>query len=303
MENYSILEKPVYINPFTDFGFKKLFGTEVNKEFLKDFLNSILHDLEGEIVEISYATQEQLGITDESRRAIFDIYCTNERGEHFIVEMQKTQQKYFKERSLFYSTFPLQRQALKGKEWDFNLKAVYLVAILDFVFDDDEYPEKYRHVVKLKELETNKIWYEKLTFLYLEMPKFNKDISELKENDDKWLYVLKNMPILDKYPVSLQNKIFEKFFEVAQIAKLNFEEVFNYEMSLSGYRDYKNSIDFAAEKAKDKARAEGLAEGLAEGKHKKAIETAINLMKLGILTNDQISQATGLSIDEIENIL
>jgi len=155
--------KEKYINPFTDYGFKRLFGEEPNKDLLLDFLNELLKDKEGEIIEISYLPNEKLPITIGDRRAIYDLYCKNAKGEYFIVEMQKAEQKYFKDRMLFYSTFPIQEQARnKDKNWNFELKHVYAIGILDFEFKEDEdYPEKYKYEAKLFETETKKEFYKK----------------------------------------------------------------------------------------------------------------------------------------------
>ncbi len=123
-----------YLNPFTDYGFKKLFGEPVNKNLLLDFLNELLREEQGEITDLTYLKNEHLGSSEVDRKAIFDLYCENERGEKFIVELQKTKQNFFKDRSLYYATFPIQEQAERG-DWNYQLKAVYTVAILDFVFD------------------------------------------------------------------------------------------------------------------------------------------------------------------------
>ena len=88
-----------YINPFTDFGFKKLFGEEPNKDLLLDFLNELLKDKEGKIKNLTYLKSEHLGAGEPDRKAIFDLYCENEEGEKFIVELQKTKQKFFKDRA------------------------------------------------------------------------------------------------------------------------------------------------------------------------------------------------------------
>jgi hypothetical protein len=198
MDMNEFVEK--YINPFTDYGFKRLFGEEPNKDLLLDFLNTLLRDEQGEIVELTYLKNEVLGHSGLDRKAVFDLYCTNDKGEKFIVKLQKTKQKFFKDRTLYYSTFPIREQAIKGSEWNFELKKVYLVAILDFVFEDDESePEKYRYNVKLSDIETHKVFYDKLTFIYLEMPKFNKTIDELENRFEKWMYVLKNLPNRGSY--------------------------------------------------------------------------------------------------------
>lgn len=222
-----------YVNPFTDFGFKRIFGEEPNKDLLLDFLNELLRDEQGEIVDLTYLKNENLGAAELDRRAIFDLYCENEKGEKFIVELQKTKQNFFKDRTVYYSTFPIREQAKKAN-WNYELNAVYTIAILDFVFDEDkDEPDKYRYDVKLTDIETKKIFYDKLTFIYLEMPKFNKSINELETRFDKWLYVIKNLNRLQNIPEKLQEKIFEKLFEVAEISKFNQKQILSYEDSLN----------------------------------------------------------------------
>ena len=246
-----IIEK--YINPFTDFGFKKLFGEEPNKDLLLDFLNSLLPDQK--ITDLTYKRVDRLGTTEEHRKAIFDLFCENDKGEKFIVELQKVKQKYFKDRSLYYSTFPIQEQAVRGSDWDFQLKAVYFVGILDFVFDDMDRDKTVVTEAKLMDTKKNEVFYEKLTFMYLQMPNFNKQESELQNHFEKWLFVLRYLSKLQDRPRALQEKIFEKLFTIAEIAKFKPEERLDYEESVKGYRDTKNSIETAKEeKAIDIAR-------------------------------------------------
>jgi len=277
--------KDRYISPFTDFGFKKLFGSEPNKDILIDFLNELLRKDEGEIVAITYLSKEQLGRRVDERKAIFDIYCENEKGEKFIVEIQKAKQNYFKDRSIYYSTFPIQQQAEKGK-WDFDLKSVYTIGILDFVFDEDkDNKEVYHHEVKLFDKQTQKVFYDKLTYVYLEMPKFTKTEDDLKTHFDKWLFVLKNLEDLTKRPSKLQEKVFGKLFQQAEIANYSDDEYAEYEDSLKVYRDLKNSIDTA----------------FAEGKEEGVLDTARNMKKEGI-NIQKIAKITGLSINDIEKL-
>lgn len=277
-----------YINPFTDFGFKRIFGEEANKDLLIDFLNQLLSAEEGKIKSIKYMNTEKLGASLYERKAVFDIYCENERGEKFIVELQKAKQKFFKDRSLFYSTFPIREQAEKG-DWDFKLKKVYLIAILDFEFDEDkEEKDKFIYNVKLSDIETKKVFYDKLTFLYIAMPKFKKSLDEVETHFEKWLYLLKNLNFFEKIPPKIKEKIFKKLFIQAEIAKLTADEQKDYEESLKNYRDLKNVIDTAKE--------ESFNEGKLEGK----LEIAKNL--LDILDDETISQKTGLSIEEIKKL-
>jgi len=274
-----------YINPFTDFGFKKLFGTEVNKDLLIDFLNELIHHGEGKITEVKYLNTEQLGRTEYDRKAVFDIFCQTETGEKFIVEMQKSKHDFFKERSVFYASFPIREQAVKG-EWNYDLKAVYMIGVLDFKFNDNKDDSDYYHSeIKLMDTMKKTVFYDKLTFIYLEMPKFNKSVEELETHFDKWLYVLKHLPRLQELPHKLQERIFKKICKVAEIAKMTTKEMAEYDQSLKVYRDLYSSITTAKN------------EGIALGK----IETALKMLEDGMPV-DVICKYTGLSREQIEQL-
>ncbi len=282
-----------YINPFTDFGFKKLFGTELNKPLLISFLNQLLPQ-HHKIKKLSYLKTENLGSDEFDRRAVFDLYCISQTGERFIVETQKARQKYFKDRSIFYTTFPIQEQAQKG-DWDFKLNPVYLVAILDFSFDEER-KEKFFHRVELKDDE-NRIFYDKLNFIFLEMPKFKKGEEDLETIFDKWLYVLKHLSGFQKRPPKLKERVFERLFKAAEIAKYTKEEAMQYEESLKQYRDFNNVINTAIEEGKIQGKMQGKIEGKVEGK----IEVAQNALKKGLPVN-LIAELTGLSEKDIARL-
>ncbi|MDX2304832.1 MAG: Rpn family recombination-promoting nuclease/putative transposase [Microscillaceae bacterium] len=280
--------KEKYINPFTDFGFKKIFGEEANKDLLLDFLNELLKD-KVKITDLVFLKTENLGAHEADRKAVYDLYCQNEKGEKFIVELQKAKQKFFKDRSLYYATFAIQEQAQKG-EWDYQLQGVYTISIMDFKFDfvlEDE--KKMRHDVQLIELETKRVFYDKLLFIYLEMPKFTKTLDELETHYDKWFFLLQNLPKLDRIPDKLKDKIFLKLFEVAEIAKYDEKERVAYQDSLKYYRDLKNVIDTAVEEA------------VLEAVDNKVIEIAKNSIRAG-LNNEMIIQITGLTYAQIESL-
>ena len=273
-----------YINPYTDFGFKKLFGTELNKDLLISFLNA-LFDGKQVITDVRYMNSEHLGIYSGERRAIFDVYCENEQGEKFIVEMQNVYQQFFKDRSVFYSTFPIREQALQG-DWNFELKSVYTIGILNFIFPEDEYSKDCLfHEVKLMDTEDKHVFFDKLTFMYIEMPKFNKTESELVTMLDKWLFVLRNLSRLMERPAALQERIFTRLFEQAEIAKFSPEDQRQYEDSIKAYRDINNAINTAKKEAKEEEK----------------IDMA-NKMKLKGFSIDDIADITGLSPDEIAKL-
>ncbi len=277
-----------YINPFTDFGFKKLFGTELNKDLLIAFLNDVILPENKKIQDLTYKSAEFMGQTESDRKAIFDLYCLSESGERFIVEMQKAKQNYFKDRSVYYESFPIQEQALK-KDWNYKLNEVYTVGILDFVFDTSQKNREVRHVVKLKD-QNCQVFYEKLTFIYLEMPNFTKTENELETNYDKWLFALKNLPDLENRPAKLKERIFQRLFEAAEIAKYNPEEKIKYEQSIKVYRDLKNSIDTAFD------------DGVIKGETKVRIEGVINALKMKILSIEQIALTFNVTIEFVQKI-
>jgi predicted transposase/invertase (TIGR01784 family) len=306
-----------YINPYTDFGFKKLFGTEMNKDLLISFLNALFGGDRSEITDVQYLNGENLGDGYGDRRSIFDVYCMTADGSRFIVEMQKAEQTYFKDRSVYYSTTPIRQQAPKGK-WDYRLEEVYTIGILNFEFPGDEYPaDSYRHEIKLKDVEDNHVFYDKLTFVYLEMPKFNKREDELETMFDKWMFVLRNLYRLLERPQALQGRVFKKLFEQAEIAQYSDAERRMYEASQKEYWDYTSTL----ETAENKGIAKGLAKGRAEGEkigiekgEKIGIEKGEKIgmekerkanarkMKEKGLSAEDIADVTGLSIEEIASL-
>mgnify|MGYP002678351215 FL=1 len=286
-----------YISLLTDFGFKRIFGTKPNKDLLINFLNSLFDGFQV-IKDVKYLNSEHVGDVFAERKAIFDVYCENEHGEKFIVEMQNAYQKYFKDRSLFYSTFPIREQAPKGAEWNFQLEHVYTVALLNFDLEEEAFDKNdINHDVGLLDKKTFKVFNDKLSFKYVEIAKFNKTEEELDTLYDKWLYVLKNLSRLDKRPAALKEKVFTKLFEEAEIAKFTPTELKEYEDSLKAYRDVKNSIDTALEKG----REEGMAEGMAKGMEKEKLSTARRLLSMG-LSEEQVSTATELPLEVIQKL-
>ena len=274
-----------YISLLTDFGFKRIFGTKPNKDLLIDFLNSLFNG-EQVVKDVTFLNSEHVGDVHTDRKAIFDVYCENEHGEKFIVEMQNAYQTYFKDRSLYYATFPIREQAQKGEGWNYKLKHVYVVALLNYDMSDPAFSDDtINHDIGLLDKQTHRVFNDKLTFKYVEISKFNKRIEELKTNYDKWLFVFQNLSRLDRQPEYLQTAVFNRLFAEAEIAKFTRAELREYEDSLKAYRDIKNSLDSAKQ----------------EGKKDKAIEIAKNLLEMG-MSIDNIMKATGLSQEEIAKL-
>ena len=316
-----------YINFYTDFAFKKFFGTEANKEFLISFLNALLElNGEKEIADLTYLNTEQLGFSNNERRAVYDVYCTTKEGERFIVEMQKAKQENFRDRALYYSSFAIQDQGQKGTKnntvyWDYKLSPVYVIGILDFVMDDS--PEKIDHLITKVQLmdDTYEVFNKNLNFIFIEMPKFRKEESELETFMDKWLYAIKNLGKLDDKPTALTEAIFKRFFEVAEIAAFSKTERYDYEENLKNCNDWFSVMNTAKKDGLEegeaiglqkgeaiglkKGRAEGEAIGIekgrAEGETIGILKTAKKMKEEGLDVN-VISKLTNLPVDEIEKL-
>ncbi len=217
------------------------------------------------------------------------LYCENEKGEKFIIELQNARQDFFKDRSIYYATFPVQSQAGKGKDaegrsWNYHLKAVYTVGILNFGFPDRQ-ENRYLREIQLMDKQTYEVFYDKLTFIYLEINRFKKREDELDTRFDKWLYLLKNLHRLQEIPVRLQERIFNKVFEQAEIAKLTKEEMRAYEESQKVYWDNYSIIETAKN----------------EGKKEEKVEIAREMKKDGHPI-EMIAKYTGLSKEEVEKL-
>jgi predicted transposase/invertase (TIGR01784 family) len=266
-----------YINPYTDFGFKKLFGEEGNKDLLIDFLNQLLPP-HHQIAELNFRNPENLADLSAERKAIFDIHCKAFSGERFIVEMQKAKIKFFKDRSLFYVTFPIRDQAQQG-DWNFRLESIYFVAILDFEYDEAEEKRKFRRDVALKDQDGD-VFFDKLHFKFLQMPLFRLQAHELKTKFDKWCYFLKNLESFDHIPSILNEPIFRKAFGTAELAGLSAEQRAIYEENLIQYWGMKSAMETAVEEKQTEIARKAINKGFDN-------ETIADLTDL---TTEQIEQ-------------
>ena len=329
-----------YIDLMVDWSFKKIFGTEVNKDILIEFLKVIFPQYA--ISDITYVPTEQLGIMEDDRKAIFDVLCRTVDGKTFLVEMQRGYQKHFFERALFYTSFPIMKQGKKAlaeeakgnRPWDFSLDGVFFLGILNFKYEDDEMTE---HRYRLMEATSKKLMTDKLEFVFVEVEKFDKGEDELETDLDKWLYLLKNMSNLLERPERLRDRIFTKLFDVAELAQLDDEDRIKYIKAMNTERDTYNQIEYARETGHEEGKAEGLKEGLEagrkegkeegikegrekgrkegkeagrkeglkegreEGSKDERSKIAINLIRLGA-SCEIIAQATGLSAEEVSKL-
>ena len=280
-----------FINPFTDIGFKRIFGQEISKPLIIDFLNSLLLG-EERITNITFLDKEQPALFEDDRSLIYDIYCQTEKGENIIVEMQNKSQPYFKNRSIYYVCEAIARQGERGTDWKYNIDAVYLVAFLNFCPMD--FDKKFRSDIGLADKGNNKLFSDKMRMTFMQLPLFTKEADECDTDFDKWIYVLKNMETLTRLPWAAKSSVFKRLDQIADVASLSRQERMKYDVGLRKYRDTLSVLEGA--------KQDGLAEGRAEGIEKEKIETVKRLKAIGADIN-MITVATGLSAEEAKRIL
>ena len=310
-----------YINPFTDWGFKRLFGQEFSKDLLINFLNDLFEG-EFQIKDVTFKDKEQLGDTNDLRGCIFDIYCVTDDDKHFIVEMQNRWVPFFVNRSIYYASKAFVAQRKKFDEAGvrtailYQFVPVYVVCIMNFMPKEHEVT-KFRTDVALREKSSDSIFSDKLRFIYLSLPFFDKSEEECETGFEKWIYVLKYMEVLERLPFTAQKKIFDHLAKLADVRCLSSEEQEKYDESIKAADDYYSGLYGSyvegEEKGIAKGRAEGIvkgraegiakgrAEGMAKGMAKEKLDTAYRLLSMG-LSEAQVSTATELPLEEIQKM-
>ncbi len=280
-----------FINPFTDIGFKRIFGQEISKPLIIDFLNSLFLG-EKHITNITFLDKEQPALFEDDRSLIYDIYCETEQKENIIVEMQNKSQPYFKNRSIYYVSEAIARQGEKGAGWKYQIDAVYLVAFLNF--SPMDFKKKFRTDVEMKDKESNETFSDKMRMTFIQLPLFTMEADECKTDFEKWIYVLKNMETLTRLPWAAKSSVFKRLEQIADVASLSRKERMKYDEGLRKYRDTLSVLEGA--------KQDGLAEGRAEGIQKEKAETVKRLAAIGADIRT-IAIATGLTETEVKALL
>ncbi len=308
-----------FIDPLSDFGFKRIFGTEANKDILIDFLNVVFAG-ERNVADLTFNQNENNGQIPILRKAVFDLCCTGTDGEQFIIEVQRVRQEYFKDRCLYYSSSLVRDQMETGvTNWKYDLKPVYLIGLMDFCFENST-DGHYLHEIRLVNRSSGEVFYDKFGLTFIEMPRFAKAESELSTELDKWLYLLKNLSKLDKIPAVLEESVYDKVFRIAEVCNLNQEEKMAWDAYLKVKWDNENSMEYAKKEAMREGREEGIREGIKEGlkegkemgmKEGKevGIKTGIEEARQQVARNmktkgfdvQTISEITGLTPEEVRN--
>jgi predicted transposase/invertase (TIGR01784 family) len=285
------LTKMCRLNPRVDFAFKKLFGSEENKDILISFINSVL-DEEDQITDIILKNPYNSKSFKNDKLSILDVKAVDEKGVWYNIEMQITDQDYYDKRALYYWARLYTGQLESGVNYD-KLEKTIVINVLNFNCLDEE---DYHNVYKLFNTQSKEELIDHLEIHFIELEKYNKDLSEVQTALDRWTEFLKRAHEYNKNQIPAQLaeiKSIEKAIRVLDAMYLNEDERELYEARLKWLRDE----EMALKKAEEKGREEGRREGVEEGKK----EMVNNLLKLGVEI-DKIIEASGLSKEEIQNL-
>ena len=301
----------VFINPFTDFGFKRIFGQEDTKCLLISFLNALF---EGECVikDLEYRDKEQIAQSRRDRCVIYDIYCTLADGRQLIVEMQNKKQMHFDERALYYASRSIDAQGRKGDRWVYGFCPVIGVYFMNFCEENLGYA--YRSdfgITNLMEVFSSERlrlmpfharrvpFANKLRMVFLQLPRFDKTEEECHTSIEKWMYLMKNMNTLTQLPWTDEDEVYAELAKVSNVAALSPEERIIYDENLRIYRDNLATNQASYEEGHEAGVKEGHEAGVKEG-HEAGVKDIINAMRLNQVSDEDIAKLTGLTIDEVE---
>ena len=292
-----------FLDPKNDYAFKRIFGTEKNKDILIDFINAVVEfENNSNITDIVLLETSQNPEIAYKKQSLIDVLCKDELGRQYIIEMQVAKTAGFEKRAQYYAAKAYSRQLNQGEPYQ-NLRAVIFVAITDFVMFPDKPHYLSQHVILDKETYEQDL--KDFSFTFLELPKFNKPIANLQNVIERWCYFFKRAEGTherDINDIAGVDKAIARAYEELNRYSWDEDELHLYEREEKRVRD-----EQAVFKAQlDDAKAEGLAEGKAKGKAEGIVEgkrqTAKNLLALG-MEHTVVAQATGLSESQITSLL
>ena len=250
----------IYINLLTDFGFRYIFGRNADKEFAISFLNALIGG-PIPITDVEFSDRERSGESENDTSLIYDLHCILKDGRKIIVEMQNRYQTHYDDRALYYLASDLHAQG-SDEHWNYDLTPVYGIFLMNFEWKDGD--EQYiREDITLYNLQTRKVFSNRLRMTFLRIPLQRKHPEDCKTTLDKWLWLFKNSETMEAMPQSfIQDPVFRKLAQATQYANLSEKDKEAYRKSLKAYRNAYTIYE--TERAE--GRAQGLAQGIAEGR-------------------------------------
>ncbi|WP_353269887.1 Rpn family recombination-promoting nuclease/putative transposase [Wolbachia endosymbiont (group A) of Myopa testacea] len=292
-----------FLDPKNDLSFKKIFGSEKNKNILIHFLNDILgFSSDNQIKEIEFLSTIMDPEIASDKQSIVDVLCKDSIGNRFVIEMQLARDKGFEKRAQLYAAKAYSRQLDKSGNY-IDLQKVFFIAISNCNLLPEEVDYISTH--NIRDIKTNGHYLKDLQFVFIELPKFTKNrVEQLKNTTERWCFFF-------KYAEETTEEDLKKIAAEAPIIKLAYDELDRFrwnEKDLIAYEERILSVQkekaILAQKLDDatqKGRLEGIQVGHEKGKIEGKIEVAKNSLKAGV-SIDVIAQITGLSVDEIQKL-
>ena len=300
-----------YADLLDDDVFKLVFGRESTKDVMIEFLNQVIPDRK--IVDLEFIDKEMHPVERDAKGVVYDMFCKTDSGARIIVEVQRRKQPFYPERAIYYSTFQIQRQVEAGAD-TYDFLPVYVINILNFKMDGYKDCADVKTVYRLYEETSHRLLTDRVTFIFIELPKFKKSLDDLDGNVLEGMYFcFKNMAVLEECPKVLTHQIFRKIFEVSELYNMDQDTLDKVIHKMTTERDLRNQMAYARKEAIEQGmaegravgfevgRAEGREEGRAEGSRDKAIEIARNLKGMG-MTIEDIAEIVGLETEIIDNL-
>jgi predicted transposase/invertase (TIGR01784 family) len=288
-----------FINPKTDFAFKRIFGSNKSKDILVSFLNALVYDGRKEIQSLeildTYLAPQIRGMKD----TFVDVRAVLQGGTTVIIEMQVLNVEGFEKRILYNAAKTYSSQLPVGEDYSL-LNPVIALTITDFVMFE-QYPQHVsRYILKERNLLMDYPMYD-VELVFVELPKFTAALKELESLSDKWLYFLRHAKDLSVVPPNLKKvKEINKAFETAKEANLTKKELDIQERKEIFIHDQRNAIVKATKIGLEQGRKQGRKQGREEGREEGVIMVAINL--LDVLDDETISKKTGLSVEQVKEL-
>lgn len=295
MKREDLKGKGKFVNLMVDWAFKRAFGTPANAHILLEFINDLFEGYK-RIESIEYINPEILPNYMEDRGCIIDILCRDEKGDKYIIEMQVAPQEDFHKRVFYYGAKVMSEELQKGdKDWT-KIKGVFCISLMNFTIDKLPLPRTDVYFID-NHGETD--FYDFFRMVFIQIPRYNiNSLSDACSNYERWLYLLSKLKDMDKYPEDLKKhkEAFRELLKLAEIKQMTPAEKAAYDYEVKQYDYYIASMEYKYEKGVE----EGMKAGMEKGIEKEKKEIAIKMKEAGISIED-ISNITGLTVEEIEN--
>ena len=277
-----------------DYAFKKLFGTEENKDIMVEFISLVTSLGKDDFDDVRIENSEQIPRFYNDKTGRLDIKIRLNDGRKIDVEMQNSYFDYYPKRSIFYCSKLLHDHFISGLQYA-NLKKCIAINVLNSSF---KLSGKVHSVYQIREREDQSLLDELLEIHFLDLTKLKKDnLTSL----EKWLMFIKTDSKEERYMLVQGNPVMTKANRVMDIFYLDEQERKRYEAAWEYESERLSMISESERKGLERGKALGLVEGEARGFRQKALQDAINFKRLGV-SIAIISQATGLTKDEVERL-